>query len=127
MECQDEFDYVVVNHNGRLDKAVEEIDRIIQDEKGHPAKKRRSNERYAFVQSHAQPAGPSACSPPIPSLMKTSTPSWKPRCGLQAQETGRPGAFIVVRNEEKETQAGRMVPASMEKPWLAATTPTQLR
>ena len=33
MERQDEFDYVVVNHNGRLDDAVEEIDRIIRQEK----------------------------------------------------------------------------------------------
>ncbi len=33
MKCQDEFDYVVVNHNGRVDEAVEEIDRIIQEEK----------------------------------------------------------------------------------------------
>ncbi len=33
MQCQDEFDYVVVNHNGRVDEAVEEIDRIIQKEK----------------------------------------------------------------------------------------------
>ena len=33
MERQDEFDYVVVNHNGRLDEAVEEIDRIIRQEK----------------------------------------------------------------------------------------------
>ena len=33
MECQDEFDYVVVNHNGRLEEAVEEIDCIILGEK----------------------------------------------------------------------------------------------
>ena len=33
MKCQDEFDYVVVNHNGRVDEAVEEIDRIILGEK----------------------------------------------------------------------------------------------
>ena len=33
MNCQDEFDYVVVNHDGRLDEAVEGIDRIIQEEK----------------------------------------------------------------------------------------------
>ena len=33
MQCQDEFDYVVVNHDGLLHEAVEEIDRIIQDEK----------------------------------------------------------------------------------------------
>ena len=33
MECQGEFDYVVVNHNGRLEEAVEEIDCIILEEK----------------------------------------------------------------------------------------------
>ena len=33
MQCQDEFDYVVVNHDGRLHEAVEEIDSIIQEEK----------------------------------------------------------------------------------------------
>ena len=35
MERRDEFDYVVVNHNDRLDEAVEEIDRIIQKEKAN--------------------------------------------------------------------------------------------
>ncbi len=38
MERQDEFDYVVVNHNGRLGEAVEEIDRIIQEEKANRRK-----------------------------------------------------------------------------------------
>lgn len=38
MERQGEFDYVVVNHNGRLDEAVEEIDRIIQEEKANRRK-----------------------------------------------------------------------------------------
>ena len=38
MERQDEFDYVVVNHNDRLDEAVEEIDRIIREEKANRRK-----------------------------------------------------------------------------------------
>ncbi len=33
MQCQHEFDYVVVNHDGRLHEAVAEIDCIIQEEK----------------------------------------------------------------------------------------------
>ena len=38
MESRNEFDYVVVNHNGRLNEAVEEIDRIIQSEKANRRK-----------------------------------------------------------------------------------------
>lgn len=38
MERQDEFDYVVVNHNDRLDEAVKEIDRIIREEKANRRK-----------------------------------------------------------------------------------------
>ncbi len=33
MDCQGEFDNVVVNHNGRLEETVAEIERIISDEK----------------------------------------------------------------------------------------------
>ena len=33
MDCQGEFDYVVVNHSGRLEETATEIGRIISDEK----------------------------------------------------------------------------------------------